>query len=81
MKETILRLSRLKRLKLIGLCIKAFTAIVGGSMILTKAHPYVSLSILALGAVANEIVVFITEEENKFLKNNNNASGLLDINE
>ncbi len=81
MKEAILKLSRLEKLKLIGLCIKAFTAIVGGSLVLTEGHPYLSLATLALGAVANEVVVFITEKENKALDLKNKAGLLADESE
>lgn len=63
----IFSLSRIEKLKLIGLCVKAATAIVGGSLILTEGHPYLSVAILALGGVANEIVSFIKEKENKQL--------------
>lgn len=63
----IFSLSKIEKLKLIGLCVKAATAIVGGSLILTEGHPYLSVAILALGGVANEIVSFIKEKENKQL--------------
>jgi hypothetical protein len=65
----ILGLSKIEKLKLIGLCVKSVTAIVGGSLILMEGHPYASLAILALGGVANEIVSFIKERENKTLIN------------
>lgn len=77
MREVILKLSKLEKLKLIGLCIKAFTAIVGGSLVLTEGRPYLSLATLALGAVANEVVVFITEKQNK-ASELKNKTGLLD---
>lgn len=57
-------ISKIEKLKLIGLCIKAATAIVGGSLILTEGHPYWSITMLAIGAVANEVVSFIKEKEN-----------------
>ena len=58
-------LSKIEKLKLIGLCVKAATAIIGGSLILVEGHPYLSIAILAVGAVANEVVSFIKEKENK----------------
>jgi len=67
----ILSLNKVEKLKLIGLCIKAATGIVGGSLILNEGHPYAAISILAIGAVANEIVLFVKEKENS----NNNKNG------
>ncbi len=64
---TLTGISKIEKLKLIGLCIKAATAIVGGSLILTEGHPYWSIAMLALGAIANEVVSFIKEKENKQL--------------
>lgn len=61
----IFSLSKIEKLKLIGLCIKAVTGIAGGSLILVEGHPYLSLAILAIGGVANEIVSFIKEKENE----------------
>ena len=61
----IFSLSKIEKLKLIGLCIKGATGIVGGSLILSEGHPYMSIFILALGAVANEFVSFIKEKENE----------------
>lgn len=63
----IFGLSRIEKLKLIGLCVKSATAVVGGSLILMEGHPYLSVSILALGGVANEVVSFIKERENKVI--------------
>lgn len=60
-------LTRVEKLKLIGMCIRAATAITGGSLVISEGHPYIALSILATGAVANEIVSFIKERENEFL--------------
>jgi len=65
----IFSLSRIEKLKLIGLCIKSVTGIAGGSLILVEGHPYLTVSILAIGGVANEIVSFIKEKENKLLTN------------
>lgn len=52
-----------RKLKLIALCIKAVTGVLGASMILTEQRPYVTLTILCIGAVANEVCNFINEEE------------------
>ena len=52
-----------KRIKLIAVCIKAVTGVLGASMILTEQRPYVTLGILCVGAVANEILNFISSEE------------------
>ncbi len=60
----IFSLNRIEKLKLIGLCIKAVTAVFGGSLILSEGHPYLALSVLAIGGVANEVTSFIKEKEN-----------------
>lgn len=52
-----------KRIKLIAICIKSVTGVLGASMILTEQRPYLTLSILCIGAVANEILNFISTEE------------------
>lgn len=59
----ILKFTKIEKFKLIGLCIKAVTGIIGGSLILEQNHPYVTLIVLAIGAVANEVVSFIKEKE------------------
>ena len=53
--------------KLLANTIKAVTGIVGASLILTENHPYWSLTVLAIGAAANEVVMFFNsaEEEDK----------------
>lgn len=44
--------------KLIALCVKSITAILGASAILSEQKPYITLGILCVGAVANEIINF-----------------------
>lgn len=44
--------------KLIALCIKAATGIVGASLVLEQSHPYIALAVLATGAIANEVINF-----------------------
>lgn len=63
--KKLLTISKIETLKLIGICIKSATAIIGGSLILVEGHPYLSIAILALGGVANEVVSFIKEKENE----------------
>jgi histone H3/H4 len=41
--------------KLIARCIKAATAVIVSAAVLEEINPYLTLFILALGAVANEI--------------------------
>lgn len=56
-----------KKIKLIALCIKAVTGVLGASMILTQQRPYLTLLILCIGAIANEVLNFMnteTEETN-----------------
>ena len=54
-----------KKIKLLALCIKAVTGVLGASMILTEQRPYITLAILCTGAIANEILNFISQEENQ----------------
>jgi hypothetical protein len=65
----IFSLNKIEKLKLIGLCIKSVTAIAGGSLILSEGHPYLTLTILCVGGVANEVVSFIKEKENESILN------------
>jgi hypothetical protein len=44
--------------KLIALCVKGATGVIGGSLVLENAHPYLTLSVLAIGAIVNEIINF-----------------------
>jgi hypothetical protein len=71
--KKILTISKIETLKLIGICIKSATAIIGGSLILVEGHPYLSIAILALGGVANEVVSFIKEKENEKNTTNNDT--------
>lgn len=52
-----------KKVKFIAVCIKAVTGVLGASMILTEQRPYLTLIILCIGAVANEITNFYSQEE------------------
>ena len=58
-------LSKLDKYKLIATLIKTVTGVIGGSLILEQNHPYITLSILAVGAAANEFVVFLQNKQNK----------------
>jgi len=42
----------------IAFCVKAITGLLGGSLVLTNEHPYLSLVVLGIGAVANEAIDF-----------------------
>lgn len=42
----------------VAFAIKALTGILGGSLILTNEHPYLSLIVLGVGAIANEAIDF-----------------------
>lgn len=46
-----------EKLNLAAKCIKAFTGVVGGSLVLEAEHPYITLLVLAIGAVSVEIVI------------------------
>lgn len=58
-------LSTLDKYKLTATLIKTVTGVIGGSLILEQNHPYITLSILAVGAAANEFVVFLQNKQNK----------------
>ena len=58
-------LTRIEKLKLIGLCIEGATGVIGTSLVLTEKHPYLTITVLALGAIATKTVSFIKERENK----------------
>lgn len=49
--------------KFIAICIKSVTAIIGGSMILQEGHPYLTLAILSVGAIANEALNFFYKDD------------------
>lgn len=66
----IATLSKLEKLKLAGLCVKSATAVGGGSLILVEGHPYLTIFILAMGGVANEVISFVREKENQVQKEN-----------
>lgn len=72
----ILSLNKIEKLKLIGLCIKGATGIVGGSLILVEGHPYLSITILAIGGIANEVVSFIKEKENEADKSTDSSTSV-----
>jgi hypothetical protein len=44
--------------KLLALIVKAVTGTIGASLVLEQNHPYLALTVLALGAVANEVINF-----------------------
>ncbi len=53
----------MKKLALIAMCIEAATGIIGGSMVLEQNHPYITLAILATGAVATKITNYIKDNQ------------------
>ena len=54
-------IKKMKKWELVALCIEAATGIVGGSMVLEQNHPYITLTILATGAIATKIANYIKE--------------------
>jgi uncharacterized membrane protein YqgA involved in biofilm formation len=50
--------NKTSRVKLIALCIKAVTGVLGASLVLEQNHPYLAITVLAIGAVINEIINF-----------------------
>lgn len=56
-------LSKYEKLKLIGLTIKGVFGTIGASLVLEQNHPYIALTVLAIGAGANEIISFLKDRE------------------
>ena len=69
--KKVFTLSKIDKLKLSGMLIKAITGVIGASLILSENHPYLTLIILSIGAAANEWVSFIQNKENDLNSNNN----------
>ena len=44
--------------KFIILATKAVCGVAGGALVLTENHPYLALAILAIGAAANEAIIY-----------------------
>ncbi|MES3018222.1 MAG: hypothetical protein V4721_10605 [Bacteroidota bacterium] len=57
------KLTKIERLVLIGICIEAGTGVIGVSVILTEGHPYLTIAILALGAIATKAVAYIEKKQ------------------
>ena len=58
-------LTKIEKIKIVGLVVKAVTGVLGASLILTEHHPYLSILVLVAGASANEVLNFIKEREDK----------------
>jgi len=52
--------------------IKGVTAMIGADLITSGANKYLTLTVLALGAVANEVLSYYKEKEYKSVKSNQN---------
>lgn len=61
----IILFTRLDWIKLIALCVKGITGVIGGSMIINQEHPYTTIAVLSAGVVANEFVQVIKDKEVK----------------
>jgi hypothetical protein len=48
--------------ELTGMLIKSATGVIGGSLVLENQHPYITLAVLAIGAMANELVTYIKDK-------------------
>ena len=56
-----------KNLVLLASMVKGLTAVIGGSLILSEDHPYLSLFALAVGATVNEYLLNAEKNKNKTL--------------
>lgn len=50
------------KLKLAGMIVKGVTGVLGGSLVLSNEHPYIALTVLAIGAAANEYILYLKED-------------------
>lgn len=60
-----LKLSRIEKLELAATCVEGATGVIGVSIILTEKHPYITIAVLAVGAVATKILNFIQKKASK----------------
>lgn len=58
-------LTKIDKLKLTALCVKAVTGVLGVSVILTENHPYTAITVLSIGAATNELIMFLKDKESK----------------
>ena len=52
--------------------VKGVTAMIGADLITSGANKYVTLTVLALGAISNEVLSYYKEKEYKSVKKNQN---------
>ena len=50
--------NKTNKAKLLAVIIKSVTGVVGASLVLEQNHPYLALTVLAIGAAANEVINF-----------------------
>jgi hypothetical protein len=60
----------------IALCIEGATGVIGGSLVLSNEHPYLSLLVLALGAASTKLVNKL--EKNKRKKNQHETANYVE---
>lgn len=51
------------KIMLFALIIKSVTGILGASLILTENHPYFTLTVLAIGAGINELLIYYKNQK------------------
>lgn len=56
--------NKTSKAKLLALCVKAVTGVTGGTLIIEQKYPYLSLGVLCIGAIANEIINFYKWDKN-----------------
>ena len=57
----IKKIKNMEKLALLAMCIEAVTGVIGGSMVLEQNHPYITLTVLATGAVATKITNYFKD--------------------
>lgn len=63
----IIGLNRIEKLTLISRCVKSVTAIIGGSLIISEGHPYITMTVLSIGGVANEVCSYLKDKESAII--------------
>lgn len=65
MKNKFLGLTRYEKLNWIAMSIKSLTFIIGSQMVLDGINPYYSITMFAIGGIANEYVSILKGNEAK----------------
>lgn len=51
------------KVTMIALIVKGITGVLGASLVLSEEHPYLALTVLAIGAAVNEYLLYINDNK------------------